>query len=83
MKVTLYTTPGCVACRQTAKVFEKKGIVFDTLNLEQHPELADQIRSLGYTAAPVVIADDMSWSGFRLNKIEELEKRIFREKSNA
>jgi glutaredoxin-like protein NrdH len=64
-------------------MFERKGIVFDTLNLEQHPELADQIRSLGYTAAPVIIADDMSWSGFRLNKIEELEKRIFREKRNA
>lgn len=83
MKVTLYTTPGCVACRQTAKTFERKGIVFDSLNLEQHPELADQFRSLGYTAAPIIISDEMQWSGFRLNKIEELEKRIFREKSNA
>lgn len=76
MKVTLYTTPNCVQCRQTAKQFEKRGIVFDSLNLENHPELVDQFKSLGYLAAPIVIADGMSWSGFRMNKIEALHKKI-------
>lgn len=80
MKVTLYTTPNCVQCRQTAKQFERRGIVFDSLNLENHPELLDQFKSLGYTSAPIVVADGMSWSGFRMNKIEDLAKKIAKEK---
>lgn len=76
MKVTLYTTPNCVQCRQTAKQFERRGIIFDSLNLENHPELLDQFKSLGFQSAPIVVADGMSWSGFRLNKIEALHKKI-------
>lgn len=82
MKVTLYTTPNCVQCRQTAKQLERRGIVFDSLNLENHPELLDQFKSLGYTSAPIVVADGMSWSGFRMNKIEDLAKKIAKESND-
>lgn len=83
MKVTLFSTPNCIQCKQTAKQFEKRGIVFDTLNLENHPEILDQFKGLGYTSAPIVLAGNQSWSGFRLSKIEELAQRFEREKRDA
>ena len=82
MKVTLFSTPNCMACKQTARAFEKRGIVFDSLNLENHPEILDQFKGLGYASAPIVLAGDMSWSGFRLSKIEQLAEKIKREKKN-
>lgn len=80
MKVTLFSTPNCMQCKQTAKAFEKRGIIFDSLNLENHPEILEQFKGLGYTSAPIVLAGDMSWSGFRLAKIEQLAKKLDREK---
>lgn len=82
MKVTLFSTPNCMQCKMTAKQFEKRGIIFDSLNLENHPEILEQFKGLGYTSAPIVLAGDMSWSGFRLDKIDRLAKKLDREKKD-
>lgn len=82
MKVTLFSTPNCMQCKMTAKQFEKRGIIFDSLNLENHPEILEQFKGLGYTSAPIVLAGDISWSGFRLDKIERLAKKLDREKKD-
>ena len=82
MKVTLFSTPNCMQCKMTAKQFEKRGIIFDSLNLENHPEILEQFKGLGYTSAPIVLAGDTSWSGFRLDKIERLAKKLDREKKD-
>lgn len=83
MKVLLFSIPNCVQCNQTAKQFEKRGIEFRTINLQDHPQLADQFRTLGHSSAPIVAAGMMSWSGFRLSKIEELAQRLERENRDA
>ncbi len=80
-KVTIYQTPNCVQCRQTKKVLESKQIVFDVIDLSQHPEEMEMVKSLGYAQAPVVITTDKygktdHWSGFRLTKLENLARKI-------
>ena len=77
MKVTVYSTPNCVQCLSTKKMLDKAGVVYDAIDLTQHPELADQFREAGHTQAPIVIADDLVWSGFRHGKITALITRIF------
>lgn len=77
MQVTLYKTPNCQQCKATARMFEKKGIIFDEINLEQHPELLEQFKSIGHTAAPIVVAGNKSWSGFRIGRIENLAQQLF------
>lgn len=36
----------------------------------------EQVKSLGYVQAPVVITDEDHWSGFRPDKIDELATRL-------
>ena len=81
MKVTVYTTPSCVQCKALMKQLDKRSIVYDVMSLEQHPELLEQFKELGMTQAPIVLtSDEFSFSGFRMNKIEDLERRVFRDR---
>jgi len=78
MQVTLYKTPNCQQCKATSRMFEKKGIIFDEINLDQHPELLEQFKSIGHTQAPIVVAGNKSWSGFRIGRIENLAQQLFK-----
>lgn len=77
MRVTVYSTPNCVQCRQTKAMFDRAGVVYDNIDLTQHPELADQFKELGYTQAPIVVAGETTWSGFRHGKITQLVHQLF------
>jgi len=76
MQVTVFTTKACVQCESTKRQFNKLGVRYDELALEQHPELAENFRALGYTSAPIVQAGEQTWSGFRFDKIQALAKRL-------
>ena len=83
MKITIYTTPSCVQCRQTKKMFDDSKVTYDSIDLTQHPELAEQFKEAGLLQAPIVIASSDSgttrWSGFRYDKIKATIARIFGE----
>lgn len=72
MKVTIYTTPDCVQCNQTKKVFDRKEIKYETVDLSTDSSAMEMVKSLGYSQAPVVIAGDQHWSGFRMARIEDV-----------
>ena len=61
-------------------MFDKKGIIYDTINLDQHPELMEQFKSIGHTQSPIVVAGNKSWSGFRMGRIEALANDISKPK---
>ena len=83
MQVTVYTTPACVQCAQTKKMMDRLGIHYDSIDLSQHPEQLEQFRQDGMTQAPIVIAGDTRWTGFRLEKIKSLSNRIFGEQKEG
>lgn len=72
MTVTVYTKPACVQCNATYRALDKKGIAYKTVDMSLDPEALEQVRSLGFMQAPVVMTDSDAWSGFRPDKIEEL-----------
>jgi glutaredoxin-like protein NrdH len=72
MKVTVYEKPDCIQCKQTKKYFEQHGITFETKQLEGATEIEQLIADKGYAAAPIVVAGDSSWSGFRLERMKNL-----------
>ena len=76
MKVTVYTKTNCVQCEATKRWLRKAKIEFDTVNLEENPEAMAMVQELGYNAAPVVITDIESWSGFRISKLQDLKAEI-------
>jgi glutaredoxin-like protein NrdH len=72
MTVTVYTTPSCVQCESTKKMLNKNEIVFTTVDLTEDDGAMEYVKSLGYASAPVVVADEKHWSGFRPDMISSL-----------
>jgi glutaredoxin-like protein NrdH len=58
----------------TARKMDTLGIVYDKVDLTQHPDLVERFKEMGHMAAPIVVTDKKTWSGFRLEKIESLGK---------
>ncbi len=72
MRITIYTRNDCVQCHATKRAIESRGFTFELINLDLHPEAADDLRALGYRQLPVVVTDRESWSGFRPDMINRL-----------
>jgi glutaredoxin-like protein NrdH len=72
MSVIVYSNPNCQACEQTKRFLTVKGVVFESKMISDSPEVFSLIEEKGYKSAPVVVAGNDSWSGFRLDKLSEL-----------
>ncbi|MFT9493277.1 redoxin NrdH [Mycobacteroides abscessus subsp. abscessus] len=72
MTVTVYTKPACVQCSATYKALDKQGIEYNVVDITETPEARDYVLALGYMQAPVVVAGDDHWSGFRPDRIKAL-----------
>lgn len=72
MTVTVYTLPACVQCDSTKRMLQRKEVAFEEIDISKDQEAYEMVRSLGYTAAPIVMIDDDHWSGFRPDKLQSL-----------
>ncbi|HIY85286.1 MAG TPA: glutaredoxin-like protein NrdH [Candidatus Yaniella excrementavium] len=73
MTVTVYSKPACVQCNATVRALDKKGIEYNVIDMSQDMDALERVRALGYMQAPVVMTKADHWSGFRPDKIAELE----------
>ena len=76
MKVTVWTKSSCVQCEMTKKQMTKLGIVFEEQSLEENPLVLEGFKAQGLLAAPIVTTDTKAWSGFRLDKIQSLDRYL-------
>jgi glutaredoxin-like protein NrdH len=83
MQVTVYTTPSCPQCEMTKKVLTKGNIRFDVVDLSTDDDAMEMVKGMGYVSAPVVIAKEQSWSGFRLGLLEGVIAMIHGEESKT
>lgn len=67
--VTIYTKQHCPQCMATKKRMGKMGVDYNEMDAVSHLE---ELKSMGFMAAPVVIAEDRSWSGYRPDMIDSL-----------
>lgn len=72
--ITVYSLPACVQCVQTKKLLQREGYEFKEVLLSENEEATMMVQQLGYASAPVVIAGDLHWSGFRPDMIMSLAK---------
>lgn len=70
--ITVYTSPSCPQCFATKKHLDKLGIDHQTVDVTQDPDAHAYVTGLGYTSAPVVVAGDDHWSGYRPDRLKEL-----------
>jgi glutaredoxin-like protein NrdH len=72
MSVIVYTLPACVQCDSTKRLLSRSNVEFTTVDLSTDDEAMATVKSLGYSAAPVVVAGQEHWSGFRPDRIAAL-----------
>jgi glutaredoxin-like protein NrdH len=65
MSVTVYSKPACVQCDATYRALDRKGVEYTVVDITQDAEALEMVRGLGYLQAPVVVAGEDHWSGFR------------------
>ena len=72
MTITVYTKPACVQCSATYKALDQQGIAYAKVDITLNSEARDYVMALGYLQAPVVVAENDHWSGFRPDRINAL-----------
>lgn len=81
--VTVYHIgPTCVQCNQTKKMMDNLGIVYEQVDLREHPDKLEEFKAEGLLSAPIVTTDIKKWSGFRHTKIKSLAEYIFSQEHN-
>lgn len=76
MSITVYTKPSCVQCVATYRELDRKGMPYDIVDLTKDEAAFTKVQEMGYRQAPVVIAGDDHWAGFRPDKIGALESQL-------
>ena len=72
LTVTVYTLPSCVQCDSTKKVLQRNEIPYNEIDLSLNEDAMEMVKSLGYASAPVVVAGEEHWAGFRPDKLSSL-----------
>lgn len=72
MTITVYSKPACVQCTATTRALDAKGLAYDVIDLTQDAAAMEMVQALGYRQAPVVIAGEEHWAGFRPDMIGRL-----------
>lgn len=72
MTVTVYSKPACVQCTATIRALDAAAITYNVVDLTTDLDAMTVVQELGYRQAPVVVAEDKHWSGFRPDMIAAL-----------
>lgn len=72
MTVTVYSKPACVQCTATTRALDARGIAYTLVDLTQDAVAMARVLAMGYRQAPVVIAGEQHWGGFRPDMIGRL-----------
>ncbi|MDT0684403.1 glutaredoxin-like protein NrdH [Roseicyclus sp. F158] len=72
MTITVYSKPACVQCTATTRSLDAKGITYEVVDLTLDDSALARVTELGYRQAPVVVAGEEHWSGFRPDMIGRL-----------
>lgn len=72
MTITVYSKPACVQCTATTRALDARGISYSIIDLTEDAGAMEKVTSMGYRQAPVVIAGEAHWAGFRPDMIGRL-----------
>jgi glutaredoxin-like protein NrdH len=72
MTITVYSKPACVQCTATTRALEARGLAYQLIDLTEDDDAMELVTSMGYRQAPVVVAGEAHWAGFRPDMIGTL-----------
>ena len=69
--ITIYSKPQCVSCEQTKKWLERNGLEYKEEQLADHPDVVEEVKASGFTAAPICVTDQgIWWAGLNLAQLK-------------
>ena len=71
-EITVYSKPSCVQCTATYRKLDENGMHYTLVDVSEDEAALERIKELGYLQAPVVVAPNGHWSGYRPDKIDEV-----------
>ncbi|GAA0348040.1 glutaredoxin-like protein NrdH [Oceanobacillus oncorhynchi subsp. oncorhynchi] len=72
--IKVYTKNNCPQCDMTKTVLEGEGLEFQAINIEEDNGALEYIKSMGFQATPVIVAEGVvPFSGFRPDKLLNLK----------
>ena len=74
MTITVYSKPACVQCDATYRALDKNGLEYVIVDISSDAIALDYVKSLGHMQAPVVVAGEEHWSGYRPDRIRSLNQ---------
>jgi glutaredoxin len=71
--ITVYTQPGCAACRYTKKFLAVKGIPYTEIDVSINDEARHELVRQGFTGLemPVVVTAHGRWHGYNREKLKD------------
>lgn len=72
MTITVYSKPACVQCTATTRALEARGLSYEVIDLTEDAGAMEMVTAMGYRQAPVVVAGEAHWAGFRPDMIGRL-----------
>ena len=79
MTITVYSTPNCVACRQTKRLLTRLGAHYMEAHISEAPYTIPELKELGYQMSPFVRVFDSTggyiideWAGFKPDRIKAI-----------
>ena len=80
MEITVYTMPNCVQCEQSKRYLDTKQVEYSVVDISEDSKAYEFVTSLGYKSAPIIVAGNDHWSGFRLERLNGIVDRYNLEK---
>lgn len=72
--ITVYTKPACVQCDMTKKFLDNAGLEYSVEDITSEANAAQlaYFMAEGFMAAPIVVTDKKTWSGYQVENLKEL-----------
>ncbi|HGA3922469.1 TPA: redoxin NrdH [Streptococcus agalactiae] len=70
--ITVFSKNNCMQCKMTKKFLDQHGADFEEINIDEKPEKIEYVKNLGFSAAPVIEAGNVVFSGFQPSKLKKL-----------
>ena len=74
--VTVYTKNNCPQCKITKRKLISMGITYHEHNVDEDPKALEYLIERGLRSLPVVVTEDDTWTGLRMDKLNNLQKKM-------
>ena len=71
---TMYSTPWCGYCHRLRSQFDREGVTYEVVDIEQHPEAADIVEQVNHgnqTVPTLVYSDGTAQTNPSLKQVQE------------